>query len=714
MRYSYRRDCRSYEGSRYCQLRHFGTLVRRVCTLLMAAPVWALPPGVLYSTTVPYTLPPGVIPTDGYGPFPPLVNALTTDAAGNSYVAGSVYVTGFAATPGVIQTGNAGGTCYQMVGPSTPCPDAFVAKFDSQGTLLFLTYLGGTGSDTPGFISVDPEGNIYIGGQTTSSDFPLVGTPWRPALSGPASFLAKLSGDGTRLIWSTLVNGTMWQMAVDQDGSVYSATSRTNTGSEGTDFLNNMYMLRTNGQWLLTVALPQGTNALAVSPAGTAFIGGVTDGSDVTPTPGAWQTTFSGGATGFVARLNPSLSGYLWLTFANGGADGYDLTAFAVAPDLSVWLANYSQLLVHLSAAGSKALSSSYLPAPARALALDASGDVIFSASDEGTLPPVPGAPWPCLQLSVPLGVSYQISFYGKMDPGGQNLLWGTWTGSAVPGGAVAVDPSNNVIAAATDGPGGDLVLSAMVTRLGPPRLVASCVVPSAYPSLPGPLAPGEIISIYGAGFGPEQGVAALVSADSIGTELAGVRVLLEGTPAPLLYLSATQINLVTPFALKGLTSAHVKIVTATAASNEVVLNVQPAAPEIFASQISEATATAAIINQDGTVNSPAHPAHTGDAVAMYVSGVGQTNPPGVDGAIPTAAGGTPLLPITVQLISAPPPVSILYAGNAPGLVSGAVQINFQIPEFNKIGLGPPYQVWIQLSVGTATSSNWAPVIWCE
>ena len=50
----------------------------------------------------------------------------------------------------------------------------------------------------------------------------------------------------------------------------------------------------------------------------------------------------------------------------------------------------------------------------------------------------------------------------------------------------------------------------------------------------------------------------------------------------------------------------------------------------------------------------------------------------------------------------------------APIFFASPTQINFQIPEFNKIGSGPPYQVWIQLSVGTATSSNWAPVIWCE
>ena len=60
-------------------------------------------------------------------------------------------------------------------------PDAFIAKLDSKGALLFLTYLGGTGGNIPDSLAVDAAGNIYVGGKTDSSDFPRAGTPWRPA-----------------------------------------------------------------------------------------------------------------------------------------------------------------------------------------------------------------------------------------------------------------------------------------------------------------------------------------------------------------------------------------------------------------------------------------------------------------------------------------------------------------------------------------------------
>ena len=126
-----------------------------------------------------------------------------------------------------------------------------------------------------------------------------------------------------------------------------------------------------------------------------------------------------------------------------------------------------------------------------------------------------------------------------------------------------------------------------------------------------------------------------------------------------------------------------------------MVLGVQQAAPEIFATPTNNGMLTAAILNQDGIVNSTGHPAHIGDTVAMFVSGVGQTNPAGVDGAIPSAAGGTPVLPIMVQLMSVgvnAPSANVTYAGNAPGLVSGVTQVNFQVPSVIPVGAGPPIQ----------------------
>ena len=112
-------------------------------------------------------------------------------------------------------------------------------------------------------------------------------------------------------------------------------------------------------------------------------------------------------------------------------------------------------------------------------------------------------------------------------------------------------------------------------------------------------------------------------------------------------------------------------------------------------------------MNQDGTVNDENHPAHIGDIVSMFVSGVGQTTPAGVDGSIPQAAGGTPELPIKVQLNSTF--ANLTYAGNAPGLVSGAAQLNFQIPQISPVGAGPPHQALIVLHVGATSIGTFVP-----
>jgi uncharacterized protein (TIGR03437 family) len=155
--------------------------------------------------------------------------------------------------------------------------------------------------------------------------------------------------------------------------------------------------------------------------------------------------------------------------------------------------------------------------------------------------------------------------------------------------------------------------------------------------------------------------------------------------------------------------------VTSSGTSSEVVLGVREALPEVFA-----------VSNQNGTQNSQTNPAHAGDYLSIWASGLGQTNPPSIDGAIPTAAGGAPLAPITLEVgtVQSPniafgvPPgpvnVAVLYAGNAPGLVSGVTQINFQMPDLapplfsNPPVTGPPYAAGVTMTVGGIATSAYA------
>lgn len=672
----------------------FGTLARRFATqyclisaAFIAIPCLAQPSGIVYSSTVAYT---GTPVATGFNLFPnPTVQLLVTDASGNTYLAGAVTSGGLPVTPGVVQTNYEGGICNLGGGYESPCPNVFLAKFDSTGKLVFLTYLGAGTSNVPFGLVVDTSGNIYLGVQA----------------AGP-SYVAKISKDGTDLSWVTfLTGGPLLQLALAPDGSLYCLTGLQNAYASAA----TLTTLSEAGQSLATVSLLPGTQALAVGSDGSVYIGG--------------QTTSGASLNGFVAKMNPSLSASAWLTSVQGNPNLIQL-----APDGSLWAtgtttdanlpvtpgALQQQLspsqqptgfLVHVSSDGAQTLAATYLPAPLASLALDSSGNVIFSAlqafeDDYFTqgFQATPGAPWPCQQTApgASPGVG-PMGFFGKIDPAVQHLLWGTWTGPSVPIGIVTIDNNGNALAAGNVPGQQNITLTAMTPAPGDDTLVATCIAQSGSPNLSGPLAPGEVFLIYGAGFGPQPGVSAQPSGNSIGTELGGVQVLIEGTPAPLLYVSPSQINLIAPYFLQGRSAAHIKIVTAAASSNEVVLGVRPSAPEIFTT-----AAGNAVINPDGTVNSQDNPAHIGDTVSMFVSGIGQTMPAGVDGSIPQAAGSPPLLPVQVQLNFTF--ANVTYAGNAPGLVSGVTQVNFQIPPMANFGAGPPYQALMVLTAGTASS----------
>ena len=85
------------------------------------------------------------------------------------------------------------------------------------------------------------------------------------------------------------------------------------------------------------------------------------------------------------------------------------------------------------------------------------------------------------------------------------------------------------------------------------------------------------------------------------------------------------------------------------------------------------------MVNQDGTINSAANPAPRGTVVSFYVTGEGQTQPAGVTGSVTGASGTRPLLPVSLYG-SGHGTSPIQYAGEAPGLVSGVMQVNVILP----------------------------------
>jgi len=135
--------------------------------------------------------------------------------------------------------------------------------------------------------------------------------------------------------------------------------------------------------------------------------------------------------------------------------------------------------------------------------------------------------------------------------------------------------------------------------------------------------------------------------------------------------------------------------------SNAVKVNVVAAAPGIYTLN-QQGTGPGAILNQDGvTVNAFDAPAPRGTVISVYMTGEGQTNPAGVDGAIIPAVVSmlkNPLLNVSAAVggIDAP----VLYAGSAAGLISGVMQLNLAIRDDAPTGPSVP----IVITVGTAST----------
>jgi uncharacterized protein (TIGR03437 family) len=199
-----------------------------------------------------------------------------------------------------------------------------------------------------------------------------------------------------------------------------------------------------------------------------------------------------------------------------------------------------------------------------------------------------------------------------------------------------------------------------------------------------GPVSPGEIVSLFGLGLGPGGGLGLVVENGQVTNRLGSVQVLFDGEPAPLLFLSGNQVNVVAPYSLAGKATTTVQIVWAGAFSKTLQLDVAPADPALLTLE-QMGTGQAAVLNweagtQTYTVNGADNPAAPGQAVVLFATGEGQTNPAGVDGAVVDINNlPRPVLPVTVTIAGVP--AEAFYFGGAPTLVSGVLQVNVFLPE---------------------------------
>jgi hypothetical protein len=395
--------------------------------------------------------------------------AITVDPAGNAYVVGFTDSTNFPTTA-VSQSALGGGL-----------QDAFVAKLNPSGTaLVYSTYLGGNGQDNASAVAVDSAGNAYVTGFTGSTDFP-VKNAMQPAKNGRFNaFVAKLNPAGS-LLFSTLLGGSVGDygssIAVDQSGSVYIAGVATSpnfpmvnavqpTFGGGTDVY--VAKLSPSGASLVYSTYlggsgNDGATGITIDSAGNLYVTGVTTSTDF-HTANPLQATHGGGLfDAFVAKLNPSGNQLVYSTYLGGSGEdrGFRIAADAagnayVTGDTNSTdfpTANASQksdgggvdaFVAKLNPSGSQLVYSTYVGGSGidcgTAVAVDSAGSAFVtgftSSLDFPTANP--------LQQSY--GGGAFDAFIAVLDPSGASLIYSTYLGAdGIDAGlGVAVDASEN------------------------------------------------------------------------------------------------------------------------------------------------------------------------------------------------------------------------------------------------------------------------------
>ena len=251
---------------------------------------------------------------------------IALDSSGNAYVAGFTSSTDF---PTVNPISSA---CVGSCGSGTNA-NVFVSKLNAGGSsLLYSTYLGGSGLDRGFAIAVDSAGSAYVTGDTQSNNFPITPGSFQTAYGGSGdAFVAKVKPDGSGLIYASYLGGSdadfAQGIAVDSAGNAYvtGSTQSTNFPTAASPFppfqaTNHgssdafVAKVKPDGSGLLYSSYLGGSGtdfgqAIALDSSGLAYVAGGTASPNFPPTARAFQAVFGGMApTGdaFVAKIDPN------------------------------------------------------------------------------------------------------------------------------------------------------------------------------------------------------------------------------------------------------------------------------------------------------------------------------------------------------------------------------------------------------------------------
>jgi len=611
-----------------------------------------------------------------------------------------------------------------------------ISKLDSTGKTLFTTTL--TGVYEAG-ITFDSVSNVYVTGTATISGFTTTAGAYRSNTPGDyAAFVCKLSPANGNIQYCTYLDTTgNGFVAVDGSGSVAVVFGFISPGPTTMGALNqgkNIYVEKLNpaGTGLVYAASFGGSVVDYVAgsvadAAGSLFITGTTYSPDFPTTPNAAVTSLPSGPpnstsfTSFTVRLNSNGSAFLYSTLGNLGEQGFGI---ALDPSGAVQVleqdASDEVFLRRYKGDGSGILFET----PLHVVNSTTVGEVPQMAIDTTGVTTIAGV---TNSISFPAYQAVQTCQFTVTDEdtngflirvdGLGDLLQSTWlqgNGPAeFPFMPLSVSPTAafELVWSATDPsqPANELDLLTLAPQTTPTPVNLACIGNSA--TLTGaPLAPGEIVSLFGSGIGPiTPGIAQLGPNDRFPVSISNTQVTFDGVPAPLLYVSSSQINAVTPFGLAPNATTQVCVRYEGTVTNCIAAGVSAAAPGVFLN--SATPAYAAALNQDGTVNSQQNPVHAGSIITLFATGLGHVTPAPADGSVIQLPLPIQDLMVQVQVPNpqreSPVPyfTTVQYAGPAPLEIAGLTQLNVQIPNF-MLEYSGPLMVWVTLPDGTTVKSN--------
>lgn len=564
--------------------------------------------------------------------------------------------------------------------------------------------VGGPGDDIGGRVAIDNSGNIFVTGTTQSGA--LTGVATGDATSCPCSFLTRVNAASGRIIWTKLWPGTGIALALGPDGGIYVAHE---SGHDA-------FIRKLNSDGSLVWQKQFGGSKtdtptdLALTSAGEIVVTGSTDSPDFPTTQGAYQRTLQSLAESpdqFITKFSADASHMVWSTYfgyqrQTGARVGLDsagnvyVTAYArdsFIPTNRTLPFSLRELLAKFTAEGALSWVAPIGDGNLRSsMAVTPAGDVWLAGLGAGQ-----GA------IATPDALQDRPYSGGdalllRINTTGERITYGTFLGGTDTdwAGPITLDAAGNCIFAgytqSEDFPitrAQELTLglsfvAKLDLKLKPSVRVQSAVDAASY--IGGPLVPGKVVTLFGYGLGPVSGVSASVAAGKLPVTIAGTTVKVNGTAAPLLYASDRQVNAIVPFSITGL--ANINLCSSAGCSNNISLAMTDIDISVF-SQNGNGAGPAAALNEDNILNSAANPARVGTVLQIWATGAGPTSPVVEDGSINTTL--TSLAnPIGAYIGGAP--AEILYAGAAPGLPAGVIQINVRVPEGS-----PKGETWLSI-----------------